>query len=107
MSVWVDLLLYKIVPLCPTLARKLRLVCKRFAENLPTRTRAYLERREIYESPLNWPERVFLRYRPLYRKDDLNFDARGVGVISFLQFVFPHILHEVYMQMLPIGRDSN
>lgn len=54
MSVWVTLLLEKIAPLCPTLARKLRLVCKRFAENLPAQTPLYSRIREIYESPFSW-----------------------------------------------------
>lgn len=44
-----DIFAYKIAPLCPTLARKLRLVCKTLAEEIPTKTKSYIEKLGIYE----------------------------------------------------------
>lgn len=108
MSSYIDVLLYKIAPLCPTLARKLRLVCRRFAQELATTTPTYRERCAIYRAPLQWPERVLLNYFPLYFRSNQNiFCAKDVDVISFLQLTFPHILHENYARVYPIGISSN
>ena len=93
MNVWVALLLYKIAPLCPTLARNLRLVCRRLAKELPSKTRAYLERLEIYTSPLIWPQ--LFGSKTLYNKDSLGaVFSSDVFVPPFFQLVCPHILHE-------------
>lgn len=108
MSSYIDVLLYKIAPLCPTLARKLRLVCKRFAQELATTTPTYRERCAIYRAPLQWPEHVLLNYFPLYGKDQRNiFCTNEVDIISFLRLVFPHILHEENTRVSPIGISSN
>jgi hypothetical protein len=102
----VDLLLYKIAPLCPTLARKLRLVCKRLAKELPTQTREYLIRKEIYTSPLSWRKLFYYQHRfpTMYsRRNQDILCMSDVLVRPFFELVIPHILHENNIQVILSG----
>lgn len=93
----VDLLLYKIAPLCPTLARTLRLVCKRLAKEIRTQTREYLIRKEIYTSPLSWGQLFSSqpRFPTMYSRRNQNiFCMSDILVRPFFELVIPHILHE-------------
>lgn len=53
-SLWTNLLLYKMAPLCPQLARKLRRVCKTLASSIPPFSEEYKLARRAYEAPLYW-----------------------------------------------------
>jgi hypothetical protein len=53
-SLWTNLLLYKMAPLCPQLARKLRQVCKTLASKIPPFSEEYRLARRAYEAPLHW-----------------------------------------------------
>lgn len=93
-NIWVTLLLEKMGPLCPTLARKLRGVCKRLRNAFPAQTRAYLKRREIYESPLGWAQIFGPQYQSIYYKDSTEIKCRSdVFVIPFLKLVLPQVLN--------------
>lgn len=91
-----DLILYKIAPLCPTLARKLRLVCKRFAENLPARTPFYSRIRNIYESPYSW-----IKIREVDIEHGIKFYSQIDGFTTedpLTAYFLPLIVPEIYTE---------